>query len=409
MNSVNQSLIATIAFGFLMTLSSGLGQTFLISLFNPELRNAFALSHGDIGGLYFAGTLLSALTVVWVGKLIDQIDLRLYTGLVTIGLALACSTMASVNSTTTLIVAFFMLRLFGQGLSGHTGITTVSRVAAAYRGRSVSVAGLGYSSAEILLPVGTLMMIGSIGWRSTWQVFAILEIALIAVVAQLLLRHISVNQRDSNTVDTDSDSWTRNQVIKDKRFWRIVPAIFSPPVISTALFFHQQNLAISKGFTLTYWATGIAAYSVSAVLASLVSGILVDRYSGAMVVRFYLIPFIASVLIAVWINTQALPFIYYALIGATVGIGTPSVSALWLELYGTRHIGAIRALTHACMVFGTALGPFIFGYLLDTGVGWNMLLCASAIWMIIASVLLITTKLHTTSASNTAVSQYSAN
>ena len=99
MNSPRNSLAATIAFGFLMTMSSGFGQTFFVSLFNPQLREAFALSHGDIGGLYFLGTLLSAATVIWLGKLIDQTDLKIYTGLVTVGLAVACLCMATVSYT----------------------------------------------------------------------------------------------------------------------------------------------------------------------------------------------------------------------------------------------------------------------------------------------------------------------
>lgn len=394
MKTFNKPLTATIAFGFLMTLSSGFGQTFFISLFNPELRAAFNLSHGDIGGLYFIGTLLSAVAVIWLGKLIDQFDLRIYTAFVNIGLAAACFTIANVNSAATLILAFFMLRLFGQGLSGHTGITTASRVQAEYRGRTVSLVGLGYSTGEIILPFCTVALISAYGWRQTWTVYAVLVILVIAVFAQLLLKKLKAFSRSSHTPSDDPKSWNRSQVMRDRRFWMIAPAIFSPSIISTALFFHQQSLAESKGFTLSHWAAGIAAYSIAAVLSSLFIGVLVDRYSGAQVVRFYLLPFITAVIVAVFLQSFALPFIYYALIGATVGIGTPAVSALWLELYGSAHIGAIRALTHACMVFGTALGPVIFGYLLDAGVNWNNLLAASALWMALASLLLITTTLE---------------
>jgi len=393
MISSKQSLAATIAFGFLMTLSSGFGQTFFVSLFNPQLRESFALSHGDIGGLYFLGTLLSAATVIWLGKLIDQTNLRLYTGLVTIGLAVACLCMANVSTTATLVLAFFLLRLFGQGLSGHTGITTASRVGAEFRGRSVSLSGLGFSVAEIILPFTTILLISQIGWRQTWTVYALVEILLVATIAQLLLRKVAIANVGSVTTTNDPGAWNRSQVIRDRRLWRIAPALFSPSIISTALFFHQESLGAVKGYALSQWATGIAAYSIAAVLTSLATGVLVDRYTGAKVVRFYLLPFTVAVLIAALLPLPGLPYIYYGLIGATVGIGTPSVSALWLELYGATHIGAIRALTHACMVFGTALGPAMFGYLLDAGVSWNSLLIGSATWMIVVTSLLVSTKL----------------
>ena len=376
-----------------MTLSSGFGQTFFISLFNPQFRQEFNLSHGDIGGLYFLGTLLSAVTVIWSGKLIDQLNLKLYTGIVTTGLAIACITTSIIQSAAMLVLAFFLLRLFGQGLSGHTGITTVSRTDAKYRGRCVSLAGLGYSAAEIVLPLATIWLITTWGWRQTWSFFAIVELLVIALIAQLLLRRIDIPGPSTFRINKDPQSWARAQVIRDKRFWAIAPALFSPSIISTALFFHQQSLAESKGYSLAYWAAGITAYSICAVLTSLGTGVLVDRFSGATMVRFFLVPIILAVLIAAFLQMTWLPFIYYALIGATVGIGSPSVSALWLELYGAQHIGAIRAMTHACMVFGTALGPFIFGYLLDAGVSWNSLLIASAIWLTMVSIPLITTKL----------------
>ena len=400
MNHPANTICATVAFGFLMTMSSGFGQTFFISLFNPHLREAFALSHGEIGGLYFAGTVLSAIALIWFGKLIDQTNLRIYTGLVTVGLAAACLSMSMVNSSATLILSFFLLRLFGQGLSGHTGITTASRVGVEYRGRSVSLSGLGYSAAEIILPFTTLLLISNMGWRQTWQVYAVVEILLIAVIAQVLLSKVVLYGKQTTHSSMDPDSWKRMQVIRDRRFWSMAPAIFSPSVIGTALFFHQQSLATTKGYALSHWATGIAAYSVAAVVCSLITGILVDRFSGARVVRLYLLPFTAALIIAAYLAIPGLPFVYYALIGATIGISGPAVSALWLELYGSSHIGAIRALTHACMVFGTALGPVVFGYLLDAGMEWNTLLISSAVWMLLATMLLININMTYTPAPN---------
>jgi len=381
-----------------MTLSSGFGQTFFISLFNPELRQTFGLSHGEIGALYSIGTLLSAATVIWLGKLIDHTNLRSYTGFVTVGLAIACFATAYVQSALMLATAFYLLRLFGQGLSGHTGITTVTRQTTKYRGRSVSIAALGFSTAEIVLPLLTFYLISMLDWRGAWNVFGLIQLTAVTFTAQWLLFGMAHNTTANESQATDHHSWTRSQVLRDNRFWRVAPAIFSPPVISTALVFHQQSLAAAKGFELSQWATAIAAYSIAAVTTSLIAGVVVDKYSAAKVVRLYLIPFICSVLITTMINTPMLPFIYYALIGATVGIGMPTINSMWLELYGVQHIGAIRALTHAFMVFGTAIGPLIFGYLLDNGVSWNALLVASALWMLFATLLLLQTNLHWRSA-----------
>jgi MFS family permease len=393
-------LAGTIAFGFVMTFSSGFGQTFFISLFNADIRTEFGLSHGEIGSLYSLATLLSAVTVIWSGKLLDTVDLRKYSLVVTLGLTVACLSISQATGPLTLAFSFYLLRLFGQGLSGHTGITTASRAPPAYRGRAISCAGLGFSTAEALLPLLIVIMVGLYGWRQVWQYAALAELLMIACIVQWLVWKFALAVKPSGPEHNtdDNSSWTLKHVYRDYRFWLIAPAIFSPSIVSTALFFHQQSLAEYKEIEFRVWASAIAAYSLAAVVASLVAGFAVDRWSGAKVVRFYLVPFCVAVLICAYSQWSILPVIYYALTGITIGVATPSVSALWLELYGSQHIAAIRSLAHALMVFGSALGPVIFGVLLDSGINWQQLLTGSAIWMIATSLLLIKVDLRWRSA-----------
>ena len=50
------------------------------------------------------------------------------------------------------------------------------------------------------------------------------------------------------------------------------------------------------------------------------------------------------------------------LAGVTAGMSAVMVAAVWAELYGTRHLGAIRAMSVSIV----ALSPGLFGWLL-----WN--------------------------------------
>ena len=58
--------------GLLLTIFSSFGQTYFIALFGAEIRQTFDLSHGDFGGIYMIGTLTSAATLVWVGRVVDH-------------------------------------------------------------------------------------------------------------------------------------------------------------------------------------------------------------------------------------------------------------------------------------------------------------------------------------------------
>jgi hypothetical protein len=55
-------------------------------------------------------------------------------------------------------------------------------------------------------------------------------------------------------------------------------------------------------------------------------------------------------------------------IGATLGGNFTVFGAVWAELWGTRHLGAIRSVGQALMVFATALAPWTFGLMADSGI-----------------------------------------
>ena len=57
--------------GFLLTFFSAFGQTYFISLSAGNIRAEYNLSHGDFGLLYMLATLASALTLPWLGKIVD--------------------------------------------------------------------------------------------------------------------------------------------------------------------------------------------------------------------------------------------------------------------------------------------------------------------------------------------------
>ena len=56
-----------------MSFWSSIGQTFFISLFSLEIRTELSLSHGEFGGYYAIATIVSAVTLFWLGKLADKL------------------------------------------------------------------------------------------------------------------------------------------------------------------------------------------------------------------------------------------------------------------------------------------------------------------------------------------------
>ena len=134
-----------IGFGYLTAFLSTFGQTFYIAMYSGELRATFSLSHGDFGNIYAVATLSSGFILIWLGKIIDRVDLRFYAVCLCLGLAGACLLMSLAQGVITLILAIFLLRLMGQGLLSQAATVTMARYFDDFsRGKSREPRGFGF-------------------------------------------------------------------------------------------------------------------------------------------------------------------------------------------------------------------------------------------------------------------------
>ena len=116
-----------IIFGFVFTFFSCIGQSFFIGLFNSSIREELNITHGQFGTIYGVATLCSSLTLIWLGKKIDDLKLVNYSFLVVVFLSLAALFFSFVNGLIFLAIGIFFLRLSGQGLMAHTASVAISR------------------------------------------------------------------------------------------------------------------------------------------------------------------------------------------------------------------------------------------------------------------------------------------
>jgi MFS family permease len=163
-------------------------------------------------------------------------------------------------------------------------------------------------------------------------------------------------------------NWTRGAVLRDPLFYAVIPGIMGPPAIGTLFIFHQAHLVALKGWDLMTFTAFFPVLSASVVLSALLAGVLVDRLGAWRLMRFILLPqAIGSLVIATLAPQWAIP-VFFICFGMTNGMLSPVLGALWAELYGTAHLGAIRALATAAVVAASAIGPGLAGVLVDVGI-----------------------------------------
>lgn len=380
-----------LAFGLLLTFFSSFGQTFLLSLYVPAIEALLGISNTVFGSLYAVATLSSAFTLPWLGGRFDRMPIRAYTLMVLVGLVAALLLLSSARHLVVVVIAFYGLRLFGQGLMSHTAVSAMARYFEANRGKAIGIAILGHPLGEATLPLLVTLLIGGFGWRSTLQ-FSALSVAIVVLPATLLLLRGARSRLKKFEASSDTDTagtvhqsiW---QLIAERRFWIITPLVFMTGYTNTALFFFQLKLGEARGWTPEWVAGSLSAFALASALGMAGAGPLVDRLSGRQLFPGYMIPYVAGLLVLVFFHQPIAYPIALLLMGLANGSGSTIKNAMLAEIYGIQVIGKVRSVFTTIMVISTALGPISFGVLLDAefSYGWIFSLVAGVIVLTIVN------------------------
>ena len=359
--------------GFALSLLSTFGQTSFVAVFAGAVMERTGLSDGGWGAVYMLGTTLSAIVMVWAGTLADRMPPRRLATWVLAGLAASCAAMALVSSIWLLPVLILGVRLFGQGMLSHVAYTAVARWFAASRGRALAITAFGFALGQATIPLATVAALPLAGPTALWIGAAAVCLLVILPLRALLARD-RVPEGEAGAAGgapgLGGRHWTRREVIRTGLFWGLMPLLLGPPTFGTALFFQQVHLAEVKGWSHLAVVSLFPVIMVVSVVSTFLSGDLIDRLGATRLLPFSVLPMAAGFLLFAPAPTPLMTVPALMLIALTQGTMGTLPTAFWSELYGTRHIGAIKAVAGAVMVFGSALGPGLTGLLIDAGISF---------------------------------------
>jgi predicted MFS family arabinose efflux permease len=380
-----------ILFGFIFTFFSSFGQSYFLGLFNSSIREALSITHGQFGSIYASATLCSSLLLIWVGKKIDDVNIFKFAFFVIILLSFACFFFSRITSVFLLFIAIFLMRFSGQGMMSHTASTTISRYFTKTRGRALSISWFGLSSAEFIMPVLMVYLLTFIDWQNLWLIFSISVLIILPIASFLLIKNLNLDSReanDENIKEVEIKQWKRREVIKDYRFYIISSNMLAMPWIFTGFAVFQSFVQTSKGWGPYVIAQSFMSYSVLSVLTLFLSGFLIDKFTSRKLLIYMNIPLLLSVIVLFFFDTPITAFIFLGLVGISNGFANILGSSTWAELYGVKYLGSIKALTTALMVFATAFGTALFGYLIDIGFTVGDIAVVSGTYIFISLILL---------------------
>ena len=384
--------LKVIIFGFIFTFFSSFGQSFFLGLFNSSIRDTLSITQGQFGSIYASATLLSSFLLIWVGKKIDDINIFKFAVYVTLLLSFSCFFFSKISSVVFLFIAIFLMRFSGQGMMSHTATTTISRYFTRSRGKALSTCWFGLSTAEFILPVFIVYLLTITSWQNIWIFISILILIFLPFSSFILIKNLDFDSReDSEDKKFEKENikqWKRIEVLKDYRFYIILLNMLAMPWIATGVFVYQSFITESKEWGSFVIAQSFMVYSVLSVLTLLGSGFLIDKYTSRKLLIYMNLPLLFSTLVLFYFDATISAFMFLGLIGISNGLANVLGSSTWAEIYGVKYIGSIKALTTALMVFSTAFGTALFGFLIDNGFSIEKIALISFAYILISLALL---------------------
>lgn len=396
-----------LGFGIVLAFLSSFGQTYFIGVYRPPIAQEFGLSNSDFGLYYLLITIVSAAGLNRLGHIIDRASLVPYTLALLVATALACAAVGLSYAFPAVVLALMAVRLMGQGMLTHAAMTSMSRYYDRNRGLAVAIAGLGFPLGQALLPPLAVFLMEGYAWRTGWLLFAG---ALVVVAAPLVMWLLKGQQNRHATwlhqqqMDNDASEGVavvhqrRRDVLRDRRFYLMLPALIAGPFWITAAFFFAAEFGGHANMSLYAYTQYYGFYAAGSVAAPFLGGLLVDRFGGRHLMPLYPPLFGLSLLVIMLIPGAIGVVAFMAIMGLGAGITLPINNAVWAELYGTRYLGEIKSLATSLVVVSTALAPFLVGVTLDADIPLTTVMFYGAIYCFLATILVVPVALQSDSA-----------
>jgi len=361
--------------GAVIGFSSGPGQSYIFSVFIDSIIEDTALTRTGISTLYAVGTGLSAAMVMVVSRLADRYGVRVTSMGAAFGLGVACLAMSQAQEAILVFLAFSALRALGQGSMSINGTLLAAQWFVRRRGRAVAIMGLGFPLSMATLPPLSRFLVDTIGWREAYAVLGIMVWILVIPAAFFLIRERpeavglypdgadEPPPGEAVTPGLEPGGRDQRRVLTSIRFWLIALPLTTPPLVVTALVFHQVGILEERGLSATVAAAIFVPYAAATASVSIAAGIAIDRFGPKGVFIGSMFALLAAMASTFVIGSLVGAFVYGALIGLSSGMSMVVGQVTWAYYYGRVGLGRIQGSAMMIGVAASAVGPLPLAWL----------------------------------------------
>ena len=351
------------------------GQSFTVSLFFDFFIDDFGLSRTAVSSLYGGGTFVASLALTWIGLQIDRFGNRRMGVVIGVCFALALVFMSFVAGPFMLLIGFVAIRGFGQGALSLTNTTVIAEWFQRLRGRMMSYSLVGFALFQTVYIPWLQRQLEIYDWRQVWIFLAIGVATIVIPLTWILMRNKpeeygllpdgDVQDEESEAEEIPIEGWTLREAMGTLAFWIFLAGRLISPSWGTGLIIHQISIFEQVGHSARVAAETYAIITLLMAASSIGFGVLVDKVRPGIVMFIQLAALSAAMILANYMTTQALLYIYAISFGLVMGGGGVFDGAVWTNLFGRKYQGSIRGFVTTALVASSATGPILFGLSYD--------------------------------------------
>ncbi len=364
-----------VGIGVLCSMLSSPGQSFALSLYLEPLMADLGLTRLQLSSVFAMATLAAAACLPMVGGWADRTSGRRFLSGILVLMGLAFLFFSRVHGALALGFAFFTLRLLGQGAIGLGTTTVTVRWFRRFRGRALAMVSLGYAFGEIVFPGTILSLIAGLGWRGSLVALAAAYLLVFAPLVAWLARERGEAdgppdgwppERAGTATDGGSQdeaveaAFTLGQTLRTPVFWGMLACVSVPPMLVTAVIFHQVALFEAQGWGAALVPTAFMTFAVTGVVMTYATGVWLERVPSRVGVSLSLglmaLAF-ATAALAPFLAPTPGAILYGGMLGLANGAAKSANALVWPNYFGIQALGAVKGVVNAARNGSTAFGP----------------------------------------------------
>ncbi len=375
--------VVVIAAFFILLVSYGVNNAFGI-FFNPVL-NEFGWTRAITSGAFSLSWIVYGIWGIAMGRLNDKLGPRLVLTVSGLFLGLGYLLMPQIHSIWQLYLFYGVIIGSGMGGTWIPLMSTVTRWFVKRRSMMTGIALNGIGVGTLLASPVASRLISIYDWRASYFMLGCVVLLVMVLAAQMLrrdpeqmnLRPDGINVGDVNH-RLSVAGYSITEAASTRQFWFFAAIMLLHGFCVFAVTVHIVPHATELGISDTGAANILAIYGGSSIIGRLVLGTMADKIGNRKVMAISLIIESASLFWLLPATELWALYVFAAVFGfAFSGFG-PSVSPMSAGLFGLGSHGFILSIINLGFTTGSALGPFVAGYIFDITGSYHMafLLCA---------------------------------